>query len=533
MKNKQVVIYARVSSREQEREGFSIPAQLKLLKEYALKNGFQIVNEYSDAETAKKAGRTNYNAMLEFLKNNPTIRTILVEKTDRLYRNFKDYVTLEDYDLEVHLVKEGTVISKDSKSHDKFIHGIKVLMAKNYIDNLSEEISKGLHEGLEQGYWPFMPPYGYKRGEKKSLYIDTTSVLFVRRAFELFATGRYSLRKLAEKLYEDGYYYRNDRPKITQCVLESMLKNVIYVGQMRCNGIIYQGKHPAIVSYDTFDKAQQAFKKVSKSKVRKNFDFLYPGLAKCAVCGYAMCGEVQKKHHVYYRCSHHDRTCTNTSYISEKEFTSALRRHLSRIALDEKLYELVKYSLNESLSDEQDYHKKEVFRLNKEIETCKETLKKMYLDQINKVLDVELWLNLRNEYEVKLNRLNAELQKHEQANVNYMDTGMKILDLCHKASLPYSELTPEIVAQIVWATHSKVTVNGKKVKMAFAKPYDSLEKMVRLAKRGIAEYGYDEFVANIKTQRQKWLQNQKQSSIGSVSKSSLCMYWWRLGDSNS
>ena len=45
MEHKQVVIYARVSSREQEREGFSIPAQLKLLKEYALKNGFQIVKE--------------------------------------------------------------------------------------------------------------------------------------------------------------------------------------------------------------------------------------------------------------------------------------------------------------------------------------------------------------------------------------------------------------------------------------------------------------------------------------------------------
>lgn len=80
MQNKQAVIYARVSSREQEREGFSIPAQLKLLKEYALKNGFQIVNEYSDAETAKKAGRTNYNAMLAFLKENPEIKTVLVEK---------------------------------------------------------------------------------------------------------------------------------------------------------------------------------------------------------------------------------------------------------------------------------------------------------------------------------------------------------------------------------------------------------------------------------------------------------------------
>ena len=194
MESKNVVIYARVSSREQEREGFSIPAQLKLLREYALKNGFNVIEEYSDAETAKKAGRTNYNRMLNFLKSNPTTRTILVEKTDRLYRNFKDYVTLEDYDLEIHLVKEGSIISKNSKSHDKFIHGIKVLMAKNYIDNLSEEISKGLHEGLEQGFWPFKPPYGYKRGDKKALCFDNKNVIFVRKAFELFSTVKYSLR---------------------------------------------------------------------------------------------------------------------------------------------------------------------------------------------------------------------------------------------------------------------------------------------------------------------------------------------------
>ena len=67
MKNNKVVIYARVSSREQERDGFSIPAQLKLLREYAEKHTFEIVEEYSDAETAKKEGRTNFNRMLAYL----------------------------------------------------------------------------------------------------------------------------------------------------------------------------------------------------------------------------------------------------------------------------------------------------------------------------------------------------------------------------------------------------------------------------------------------------------------------------------
>ena len=49
---------------------------------------------------------------------------MLVEKTDRLYRNFRDAVTLEDLDVEIHLVKEGQVISKDAKSQAKLIHGI-------------------------------------------------------------------------------------------------------------------------------------------------------------------------------------------------------------------------------------------------------------------------------------------------------------------------------------------------------------------------------------------------------------------------
>ena len=54
---KQAVIYARVSSKEQEKEGFSIPAQLKLLKEYAAAQGFAVAQEYVDVETAKQTGR--------------------------------------------------------------------------------------------------------------------------------------------------------------------------------------------------------------------------------------------------------------------------------------------------------------------------------------------------------------------------------------------------------------------------------------------------------------------------------------------
>ena len=104
----EAVLYARVSSREQE-EGFSIPAQLKLIKEYAVKNKLKIMNEFIDIETAKQAGRSNFNSMIDFLRDNPEVKNILCEKTDRLYRNFKDYLTIEDLELRIHLVKENEI----------------------------------------------------------------------------------------------------------------------------------------------------------------------------------------------------------------------------------------------------------------------------------------------------------------------------------------------------------------------------------------------------------------------------------------
>src|SRR6266540_1411381 len=94
--HKQAVIYARVSSKEQEKEGFSIPAQLKLLKEYATANGFAVLQEYVDVETAKQTGRAAFGEMVAYLRAHPSVRVMLVEKTDRLYRNLKDWVTVDE-----------------------------------------------------------------------------------------------------------------------------------------------------------------------------------------------------------------------------------------------------------------------------------------------------------------------------------------------------------------------------------------------------------------------------------------------------
>ena len=85
------VVYARVSSKEQEKEGFSIPAQLKLLRAYAADHRLTVIEEFVDVETAKRTGCPGFTAMVEFFKkhgkaksSDPMCGILLVEKTDRL-----------------------------------------------------------------------------------------------------------------------------------------------------------------------------------------------------------------------------------------------------------------------------------------------------------------------------------------------------------------------------------------------------------------------------------------------------------------
>jgi site-specific DNA recombinase len=113
-----VVLYARVSSKEQEREGFSVSAQLHLLRNYASSNNLTVSREFIDVETAKQTGRSGFNEMVQILKKAPARRILLVEKTDRLYRNIKDWVTLDDMQPEIHFVKENVVLSAGSRSSE-------------------------------------------------------------------------------------------------------------------------------------------------------------------------------------------------------------------------------------------------------------------------------------------------------------------------------------------------------------------------------------------------------------------------------
>src|SRR5262249_31359296 len=242
------VIYARVSSKEQEREGFSIPAQLKLLREYAGRNEFHVIQEFVDIETAKNPGRQNFQEMVRFFTKQKSCRIVLVEKTDRLYRNFRDAVTLEDLEIEIHLVKEGQIISKDSQSSAKLIHGMQLVLARNYIENLREEVKKGMREKAEQGVYPGRAPYGYRNNRAdRTIEIHPANARIVTEIFELYASGQYSLSELRVAV-------RSRTGKtISRAYLHTILTNPFYKGYFNWGEKLYRGTHQTFISPDLYE----------------------------------------------------------------------------------------------------------------------------------------------------------------------------------------------------------------------------------------------------------------------------------------
>jgi site-specific DNA recombinase len=294
----EAAIYTRVSSREQQQEGFSLFAQSRLLLDYADRHGFRVVRAFEDVETAKQRGRKQFARMVEYFRCTSSCRTLLVEKTDRISRNFHDAVTLEDLDIAVHFVKEGQVISRESHSQATLIYGFNLVMARHYSNNLREEVKKGMREKAASGVFPGHAPFGYRnnRGER-TIEIDPTSEPIVRRAFELYATGSYSLKTIASVLsHEKG-------KRLATSNLHWILRNRFYVGEFEWGGQTYQGKHPTFITAEIFDKVQELLASHNKPEICFKHNLALRGLMRCALCGCTLTGDVQKRKYVYYRCT--------------------------------------------------------------------------------------------------------------------------------------------------------------------------------------------------------------------------------------
>jgi len=381
---KKAVIYAHVSSKEQEREGFSIPAQLKLLREYASRNDFSILKEFVDIETAKTSGRRNFDQMVYFFTKNRDCRIVLMEKTDRLYRNFRDAVTLEDLDLEIHLVKEGQIISKEAKSQAKLIHGMQLVLARNYIENLREEVKKGMGEKAQQGVYPGRAPFGYRNNKAdRSIEIHGAHALIVIRIFELYASGKHSLSELRKAV-------RGETGKtISRGYLHTILTNPFYTGQFQWGGTLYRGTHDRFLSPDLYERAQVVLCGHNKPKYRKH-EIAFRGLLRCAQDNCTITAQFKKGKYVYYRCTGHRGKCA-TPRFTEAEMGKRLGEVLQSIQIPDEILA----SLHQSFTCDQKRWEEEAAaqtnQLEQRLAAVRRRMDQPYQDKLDGQLPVEFW----------------------------------------------------------------------------------------------------------------------------------------------
>ena len=470
-----VVLYARVSSKDQEREGFSIPAQQKLLRQYAHAQGLAIVQEFQDVETAKQAGRSRFGEMLAFLKADPSCRTILVEKTDRLYRNIRDWITVDDLDLTVHFVKENAVVSKASRSSEKFMHGIQVLMAKNYVDNLSEEVKKGMREKAEQGHWPTKAPVGYLDNRTTHrIERDPARGPLIATLFGLYASGAYSLKALTVKAHAIGLTHPRSGRRMMKAEIHRILRNPIYAGDFRWLGKLYRGSHEAVVSRAQFQQVQEVLTRKPRARYPKQ-KHPFMGLLNCARCGCAMTAERKKGKYTYYRCTGFRGTCGN-AYIREERLADLLGEVVQRIQISPKLAQWIAEGLSDTQTTLENTRRQSVAHLTKRRQAIQTKLDRGYEDYLEERISDTLWARKSQEWESELGTIDVEAGRLSHPTPAYRVTGEKTLELAKRAYSLYSQQPFAERRRLLDSVLSNCTFDRGTLYPTYIKPFDLLSQ---------------------------------------------------------
>ncbi len=205
--------------------------------------------------------------MLLYLKKH-ACRTILVEKTDRLYRNLKDWSTLDELGVTIHFVKENKIMGPDSRSAEKLVHGIMVVMARNHSQNLSEETRKGMLEKARSGIYPSCASVGYRNVDgpngKRNLAPEVDTAHVITELFEDFRTGRYSVKSLAAQFRQEGR--RLGGRQLHPSLLHQILRKRLYVGDFVWDGSTYRGTHEPLVTRECWERVQELLAHALRTK---------------------------------------------------------------------------------------------------------------------------------------------------------------------------------------------------------------------------------------------------------------------------
>ncbi len=339
---------------------------------------------------------------------------------------------------------------------------------------------------LEEGKWPGgASPTGYKKVEKL-LVADPPRDSFVKKAYELYASGSYSLQSLKKQLDEEGFRSQNGKP-LTKSNYFIILTNPIYYGEMRWNNKLYQGIHQAIIDKPLFDRVQDMLRRTKKGElipVYAKHNVTYRGLLSCGECDSKITADEKFKTNkgngfvhrwVYYHCTHY-KPCKQKGCMREEIIDGDIVDNLTGLQLGPNTVEWLKGKLKEGHQDEKDFRDKAVSSLNSTLTQVTNRLDKIYDDKLDGIIDETTYFKKRKEYLDERTTLETQIKQHRVADDIYKDFGCLILDVAERAGQIYGVRKPEEKQYLANFVFSNLSLLDKNLQFSFRLIFKAIKK---------------------------------------------------------
>jgi DNA invertase Pin-like site-specific DNA recombinase len=469
--------YVRVSTARQGQTGTSLAEQREAIRRYAARLDLSIIKEFEERETAAKRGRRVFAQMLSELKAHKAAGVVM-HKIDRSARNLKDWADLGemiDRGARVHFVNE----SIDLRSRGgRLSADIQAVVAADYVRNLREETKKGFYGRIKQGLYPMPARVGYlDRGKGLPKVIDPVHGPLVKEAFLLYATGKWSLLPLADRLYELGL--RNKRGgRVSLNGLSTILHNPFYTGMIRISktGELYAGRHEPLVPKQLFDQAQAILS--GKNVERKHrHSFLFRKHIVCARCGKTLIGETHKGHN-YYRCQ--ARGCPQKT-VREEIVESALLDVLRQLRFSEAESDYFRQGLAKSRNQVEALRAAGLKANQLQLEQVRQRLSKLTDAYLDGVLDEHTYVDKKNSLLLEEQAVREKLKKNEHVGAAVARRVGEFLELANNAYLSYESAIPEERRELVKIITSNFEAEGKKVLVKPRYPFELVAARAKLS----------------------------------------------------
>jgi site-specific DNA recombinase len=465
--------YIRVSTARQG-DGVSLPQQRAAIEQYAQRHGYEIAQWFEEQETAAKSGRPVFGEMIKHLGRG-NARGVIIHKIDRSARNLRDWADLGeliDGGVEVHFANEA--LNLHSRG-GRLSADIQAVVAADYIRNLREETKKGFWGRLKQGLFPMPAPVGYvNNGAGKPKTLDPKTAPLVRKAFELYGTGRYNLNSLCRELSRLGLR-RKTGTSIQPNRLSRILNNPFYMGliHIATSNETFRGAHEPLVSRRLFDRVQTILQGKLNTRTIKH-DFLFRRRLTCKNCGYSLIGERQKGH-VYYRCQ--GRGCPTTS-IREEEVEEAVLKQLSLLRFSSGEHRWFRRKLADMKIHDADEREKLSEALRLQIVQIEDRLNRLTDAYIDRLIEKELFEQRKGALLAERTELEQRFAECRGGKVSPSGALENFLERADSAYLAYKRGLPEEKRDLLDSLTSNRAVSGKTPEIMLAFPFNEVANRI-------------------------------------------------------